>query len=109
MAHKIMASWLAVRCSYYPAGAPVLGDPGEGPFYHPAAGQDLEGVPVALGDDLDVHAQGGGPGGQLAGVSRIAERHASSPARHQQSKHPAAPIYQTLTKKNQVTISRPPG
>src|SRR5215468_6493313 len=44
-------------------GAPVLADPGEGPLHDPAAGQHLEGVPVALGDDLECHLQGLGPGG----------------------------------------------
>src|SRR5881392_2976934 len=52
-------------------GAAVLADPGEGPFDDPAAGQDLEGVRVALGDDLQSHLQGCGPGGQLAGVSGV--------------------------------------
>ena len=48
-------------------GAAVFADPGEGPFDDPAAGQDLEDVPVTLGHDLDGDLHGGGPGGQLAG------------------------------------------
>jgi hypothetical protein len=47
-------------------GASVLADPGEGPLDDPAAGQDLEGVRVAFGDDLDSHLQGGRPAGELA-------------------------------------------
>jgi hypothetical protein len=62
-------------------GAAVLADPGEGPLYHPAARQDLEGVPVALGDNLHGHLQGGGPGRQLAGgVSGIGPDQADPPA-----------------------------
>src|SRR6266571_5710803 len=49
-------------------GAAVLADPGECPLYHPAAGQHLEGVRVAPGDDLQGHLQAGGPAGELAGV-----------------------------------------
>ena len=48
-------------------GAAVLADPGEGPLYDPPAGQHLEGVRVAPGDDLQGHLHGRGPGGQLAG------------------------------------------
>ena len=42
-------------------GAAVLADPGEGPLDDPAAGQDLEGVRAAPGDDLDGYLQGRGP------------------------------------------------
>jgi hypothetical protein len=49
-------------------GAAVLADPGEGALYYPAAGQHLEGVRVAPGDDLQGHLHGRGPGAQLAGV-----------------------------------------
>jgi hypothetical protein len=52
-------------------GAAVFADPGERPLYHPPAGQHLEDVPVAPGDDLEVHLQAGGPGGELAGVDGI--------------------------------------
>jgi hypothetical protein len=61
-------------------GAAVLADPGEGPFDDPAAGQDLEGVPVAFGDDLECHLQGLGPRGELAGVSGISPDQANAGA-----------------------------
>ena len=51
--------------------AAVLANPGEGSFYDPAAGQDLEGVRVAPGDDLDSHLPGCCPGAELAGVDGI--------------------------------------
>src|SRR5215467_12128552 len=44
-------------------GAAVLADPGEGALDDPAAGQDLEGVGVALGDDLEGHLQRAGVSG----------------------------------------------
>ena len=53
--------------------AAVLADPGEGPLHDPPAGQDLEGVRLAPGDDLEVHLQGRGPAGELAGVNGLAE------------------------------------
>ena len=50
----------------------------QGALDDPAAGQQhLEGVRVALADDLQLDFQAGGPGGELAGVSRI------SPGQHQ--------------------------
>ena len=52
-------------------GAAVLADPGEGPLHDPPAGQDLEGVRLAPGDDLEVHRQAGGPAGELAGVDGV--------------------------------------
>ena len=61
-------------------GAAVFADPGEGPFDDPVAGQDLEGVRVALGHDLEGHLQCGGPGGQRAGVSGIGPDQADTPA-----------------------------
>ena len=51
--------------------AAVLADPGEGPLHDPPAGQDLEGVRLAPGDDLEVHLQGRGPVGELAGVNGV--------------------------------------
>lgn len=72
MAHKIMASWLAGWQAFVVAGdAAVLADPGERPLHDPPAGQHLEGVRVALGDDADGHLQAGGPGGELTGVDGI--------------------------------------
>jgi hypothetical protein len=47
MARRTMASWLAGRC-VVAGSAAVLACPGEGPLGYPAAGQNLEGVPVAL-------------------------------------------------------------
>lgn len=49
--------------------------PGQGAFDDPPAGRDLEGVGVALADDLyrDLEA-GGGPGGELACVVGISPR-----------------------------------
>jgi hypothetical protein len=52
-------------------GAAVLADPGERPLHDPPAGQHLEGVRVAPGDDLQVHLHGRGPGAELAGVDGI--------------------------------------
>src|SRR6266571_1946890 len=52
-------------------GAAVLADPGECALYDPAAGQHLEGMRVAPGDDLQVYLQGRGPAGELAGVDGI--------------------------------------
>jgi hypothetical protein len=49
----------------------VLADPGERPLHDPAAGQHLERVRVAPGDDLQAHLQGRGPAGELAGVDGI--------------------------------------
>ena len=49
-------------------GAAVLADPGEGALDDPPAGQHLEGVRVAPGDDLQGHLHGRGPGGQPGGV-----------------------------------------
>jgi hypothetical protein len=61
-------------------GAPVLADPGERPLDHPPAGQHLEGMRVALGDDLQGHLQVRGPGGQLAGVSGVGPDQADAAA-----------------------------
>ena len=47
-------------------------DPGQGALDEPAAGQHLEGVRVALADDLQLDLQAGGPGGELAGVQQLA-------------------------------------
>ena len=49
----------------------MRGDPGQGALDDPAAGQDLEGVRVALAGDFQGDLQVGGPGGELAGVSGI--------------------------------------
>jgi hypothetical protein len=54
------------EASVIAGGAAVPADPGEPPLCDPAAGQDLEGVRVAPGGDLDRHRHGGGPGGELA-------------------------------------------
>ncbi|HMH35444.1 MAG TPA: hypothetical protein VK584_00800 [Streptosporangiaceae bacterium] len=43
----------------------------QGALDDPAAGQHLEGVRVALADDLQLDLQAGGPGDELSGVSRI--------------------------------------
>ena len=49
----------------------MLADPGECPFHDPAAGQHLEGVRLAAGDDAQGHLHAGGPGAQLAGIDGI--------------------------------------
>ncbi len=61
-------------------GAAVLADPGECPLHDPAAGQDLEGVRLAPGDDLEVHLHGRGPGAQLAGVDGVGPDQADAAA-----------------------------
>jgi hypothetical protein len=66
--HGFVAGWEAFVVA---DGAAVLADPGEGPLHDPAAGKDLKRVRVALGDDLDIHPQGRGPSGELAGVCGI--------------------------------------
>src|ERR1022692_2412741 len=58
-----------------PDGAPVTGDPRQGPLHHPPAGQDLECVQV-IGplDDWEPQVQAGaGPGDQLPGVAPSAQ------------------------------------
>src|SRR6266496_3718817 len=60
--------------------AAVLADPGEGALDDPAAGQDLEGVRVALAHDLDDQVQSGGPGDELAGVSGVGPGQADTAA-----------------------------
>jgi hypothetical protein len=61
-------------------GAAVLADPGESALHDPPAGQDLEGVRVAPGDDADGHLQGCGLGGELAGVDGISPDQADAAA-----------------------------
>jgi hypothetical protein len=61
-------------------GAAVLADPGERPLDHPPAGQDLERVRVAPGDDLDSHLQSRGPGGELAVVDGVSPDQADAAA-----------------------------
>jgi hypothetical protein len=53
--------------------AAVAGDPGQGPFDHPAARQDFEGVLVCgAPDDLDGQVEvGGGPGLEFPGVDTV--------------------------------------
>ena len=67
MAHKDHGFVAGGQVFIVADGAAVLADPGEGALDHPAAGQHLKDVPVALGHDLHGHLQGGGPGDQLAG------------------------------------------
>jgi hypothetical protein len=54
-------------------GPAAPGDPGQRAFYHPAAGQDLEGVQViGAPDDLDGELQRFvGLGDKLAGISAV--------------------------------------
>jgi predicted DNA-binding transcriptional regulator YafY len=63
--------------------AAVFHDPAEGPFHHPAAGQDLEGVQlIGALDDLHGAAQrAGGPGDQLPGVAAVGPDQGDSAAR----------------------------
>jgi hypothetical protein len=68
------------RLLVVPDGAAVLADPGEGPLDHPAARQDLEGMPVALSHDLHGDLHGRGPGGELASVAGIGPDHPNTPA-----------------------------
>ena len=49
----------------------MLADPGECPLHDPPAGQYLEGVRLAAGDDAQGHLHAGGPGAQLAGIDGI--------------------------------------
>ena len=59
--------------------AAVSDDPGQGALGDPAAGQLLEGVRVARADDLQLDLQAGGPGGELAGVSRTSSGQPAPP------------------------------
>ena len=61
-------------------GPAVLADPGERPLYDPPAGQDLEGVRIAPGDDLQVHLHGRGPAAEPAGVDGIGPDQADAAA-----------------------------
>lgn len=63
-----------------PGSAAVLAERGKCPFCHPAAGQDLEGMRIALGDDLHGHPRRRGPGDEFAGASGIGPDQADASA-----------------------------